>query len=159
MTERASSSRGTKAMRYMKAPFKMLIKVKDMYIRGMIRCSTGMAGMETTMGYPTQLNFPTPESFNVYSRKSTTDDDDFKELVKSASLKIRQGGNGVDVGVKAMNVPPRRSRSVGMPTIKEEGEYDEEFESGDDDADIIMKVNPILSQSRTCVVRNGPSMF
>lgn len=158
MPKRAGS-RGTKAMRYMKAPFKMLIKVKDMYVCGMIRCSTGMASMDTTMGYPTQLSFATPESFNVNSRTSTTGDDDFKELVKSASLKIRPGGNVVDVGVKAVNVPPRRSRSVGMPTIKEEDEYDEEFESGDDDADIIMKVNPILSQSRTCVVRNGPSMF
>ncbi|CAI8583692.1 unnamed protein product [Vicia faba] len=157
MRERASS-KGTKAVRYMKAPLKMLIKVKDMYVRGMIRCSTGMAGMDTTMGYPT-LNFTTPESFNLCSTISTTSDDDFKELVKSASLKIRPGGNNVDVGVKAMNVVPRRSRSVGMPTIKEEDEYEEEFEAGDDDGDIIVKINPLLSQSRSCVIHNGSSMF
>ncbi|CAL5197809.1 unnamed protein product [Lathyrus oleraceus] len=153
MTER-SSSRRTMAVRYMKSPFKMLIKLKDMYVRSMIRCSTGMSAMDTTMGYPMQDNFITPERFKVYSS-----DDDFKELVKTASLKIRPGESGVDVGVKTKNVTPPRSRSVGMPTIKEEDEYDEEFESGDDDADIIMKVSPLLSQSRSCVICNGSNMF
>ncbi|CAK8562535.1 unnamed protein product [Lathyrus sativus] len=158
MTDRASS-RGTKAMRYMKSPFKMLIKVKDMYVRAMIRCSTGMAGMDT--GYPMQHSFIHPESFRVYSTtaSSSSSGDDFKELVKTASLKIRPGGSGVDVGVEAKNVPTPRSRSVGMPTIKEEDEFDEEFVSGYDDGDIIMKVNPLLSQSRSCVIRNGSSMF
>lgn len=158
MTER-SSSRRTKAMRSMKSPFKMFIKLKDMYVRSMIRCSTGMSAMDTTMGYPMQDNFITPERFKVYSTTSTSSDDDFKELVKTASLKIRPGESGVEVGVKTKNVAPPRSRSVGMPTIKEEDEYDEGFESGDDDADIIMKVSPLLSQSRSCVICNGSNMF
>ncbi|CAK8562537.1 unnamed protein product [Lathyrus sativus] len=136
MTNKANS-KGSKLSRYMKAPLRFMIKVRDMYINGMIQCSRDLAYVDhTTMGCPTQF-YSLPRSFSV---NSTTSDEDFKELVRVASRTIRDE-NPVEV--------VSRSRSVGIGRIEEDKVY--EF-GGDDD----IKVKPLLfSRSRSCAIRGS----
>jgi len=143
-------SRGSKLARYMKAPLRFLVKVKDMYVNGMIQCSRDFSYVDpATMGCPTQL-YSFPRSFSVNSTTSTTSDDDFKELVRVASRRIRDE-NRVELGSKAMKVP--RSHSVGIGRIEE----DEVCEFEDDDN---IKVKPLLySRSRSCATRSRANMF
>lgn len=144
-------SKGSKLTRYMKAPLRFLVKLKDMYVNGMIQCSRDFAYVDhATMGCPTQL-YSFPRSFSVNSTTSTTSDDDFKELVRAASLRIRDE-NCVKLGSKAMKVP--RSRSVGIGRIEE----DEVCEFGVDDNIKVDK--PLLySRSRSCAIRSRSNMF
>jgi len=143
-------SKGSKFTKYMKAPLRFLVKVKDMYVNGMIQCSRDFAYVDhATMGCPTQL-YSFPRSFSVSSTTSTTSDDDFKELVRVASLRIRDE-NRVELGKDSLKV--LRSHSVGIGRIEE----DEVCEFEDDDN---IKVKPLLySRSRSCVIRNRVSMF
>ncbi|GAU45426.1 hypothetical protein TSUD_182950 [Trifolium subterraneum] len=147
------SSKGSKLSKYMKAPLRILKKVRDMYVHGMIQCSHDLAYVNhATIGYPTQF-YSLPRSFSV---NSTTSHDDFKELVRAASLKIRDS-NHVELGAEAMKVP--RSHSVGIGRIEEDKVC--EFEDIDDDnGNDDIKVKPLLySRSRSCAIRNGASMF
>jgi hypothetical protein len=143
------SSKGSKLSRYMKAPLRILKKVRDMYVHGMIQCSHGIASVDHAtmgMGCPTHV-YSLPRSFSV---NSTTSNDDFKELVRAASLKIRDD-NRVEMGAEAMKVS--RSCSVGIGRIEEDKVC--EFEDHDD-----IKAKPLLySRSRSCAIRRGESMF
>ncbi|CAL5197810.1 unnamed protein product [Lathyrus oleraceus] len=136
MTNKANS-KGSKLSRYMKAPLRFMIKVRDMYVNGMIQCSRDLAYVDqTAMGCPTQF-YSLPRSFSV---SSTTSDEDFKELVRVASRTVRDE-NLVEV--------VSRSRSVGIGRIDEDKVY--EF-GGDDD----IKVKPLLySRSRSCAIRSS----
>jgi hypothetical protein len=146
-------SRGSKFGSYMKAPLRLLVKVRDVYVRGMIQCSHDLACVD----HATMVMGSYPRSFSANAATSRVSDDDFKELVRTASSRIRSGGNGVELDAeKAVKVPPRRSRSLGMEMIEEE--EDEEHEFGDDRDDITIK--PLLySQSRSCTIRTGSTMF
>ncbi|CAJ2635252.1 unnamed protein product [Trifolium pratense] len=139
-------SKGSKLSRYMKAPLRILKKVRDMYVHGMIQCSHDLAYVDhVTMGCPVQL-YSLPRSYSVNSTTSTTSNDDFKELVRAASLKIRDG-NRVELGAEAMKMP--QSSSVGIGRIEEDKIC--EFEDNDD-----IKVKPLLySQSRKLCYSQG----
>jgi hypothetical protein len=144
------SSKGSKLSRYMKAPLRILKKVRDMYVHGMIQCSHDLAYVDhVTMGCPTQF-YSLPRSFSVNSTTSTTSNDDFKELVRAASIKIRDD-NRDEMVAEAMKVS--RSCSVGIGRIEEDKVC--EFEDHDD-----IKAKPLLySRSRSCAIRRGASMF
>jgi len=142
MTNNKESRRGSKFGKYMRAPLRFLTKVKDMYVRGMIHCSQDLAFVDANMGIPTQI-YNTPNSFS--SATPTINNDDFNELV-TAALRVRSGGNGVELDAEAMKKPPQKSHSVGMERIEEE---DEACEIGDDDDGDIKAKAP---QSRSCAI-------
>ena len=132
MTKQKERRKESKLSRYMKAPLRFLKKARDMYVYGMIECSGQLSYVEASIGCPTGQLCTLPRSFSVGSAtRSTTSDDDFKELVRAASL--RSYGNRVQFGdaaaaaVKKMKM--HRSRSVGIF-----GRIDEEkvCEFGDD---------------------------
>ncbi|KAG5154596.1 hypothetical protein JHK82_012565 [Glycine max] len=132
MTKQKERRKESKLSRYMKAPLRFLKKARDMYVKGMIECSGQLSYVEASIGCPTGQLCTLPRSFSVGSAtRSTTSDDDFKELVRAASL--RSYGNRVQFGdaaaaaVKKMKM--HRSRSVGIF-----GRIDEEkvCEFGDD---------------------------
>ncbi|XP_058752674.1 uncharacterized protein LOC131625862 [Vicia villosa] len=137
MTNKDNSSKGRKLSRYMKAPLRFMIKVKNMYVNGMIQCSRDLAYVDhTAMGCPTQF-YSLPRSFSV---NSTSSDDDFKELVRVASRTLSDENRAELIS---------RSRSVGIGRIEEDKEY--EFGADDD-----IKVKPLLySRSRSCAIRSN----
>ncbi|KAJ1399638.1 hypothetical protein SESBI_30188 [Sesbania bispinosa] len=141
-------SKGSKLMRYMKAPLRFLIKARDMYVQGMIHWSGHLNYVDAAMGCPTGQLATIPRSFSVNSAtRSKASDDDFKELIRAASL--RSYGNRVDLGSEAMKVP--RSRSVGIGRIKE----DEPYDFGDD-----ANVKPLICpRSRSYAIRRGAALF
>lgn len=122
MTNNKESRRESKFAKYMKAPLRLLTKVKDLYVRGMIHCSHDLAFVDANVGIPNSFSSATP----------TTNDHEFNELITAASLRIRSGGNGVELDAEAMKKPPQKSHRVGMERIEEE---DEACEFGDDDDD------------------------
>lgn len=75
--------------RYMKAPIRFLSKAKDMYIQGMTHCSE-FAYVDAAMICPTVPATPVstlPRSFSVGSATSSSGNRDYRDLVRSASVK------------------------------------------------------------------------
>ncbi|CAI8609377.1 unnamed protein product [Vicia faba] len=135
------NSKGRKLSRFMKAPLRLMIKIRNMYVNGMIQCSRDFAYVDhTAMGCPTQF-YSLPRSFSV---NSTTSEDDFKELVRVVSRTISNENRVESVS---------RSRSVGIGKIDEDKVY--EFESDD-----TIKAKPLLySRSRSCAIRSRGTML
>ncbi|KAK7263266.1 hypothetical protein RJT34_30853 [Clitoria ternatea] len=134
----------SKLSRYMKAPLRFLMKARDMYVKGMIKCSGQFAHVDAAMGCPTGQLCTVPRSFSVNSARSSTIDDDFKDLIRAASL--RSYGFPVEFGEKMKKKMPR-SRSVGIGRIDE----DKACDSGDD----VMKAIPdVYPRSRSSAFRS-----
>ncbi|MFS7973683.1 hypothetical protein Hanom_Chr09g00859541 [Helianthus anomalus] len=102
------------AIRVLKAPVKVMCKIRDLYVSSMFRCATGMGG--PTGPYSSGL----PRS---YSTASSRTDDDFIELMRIAS--IRSLGNRLDPEFLRRHqspVPPvvPRSQSAAIGRIDED---------------------------------------
>ncbi|KAI4315089.1 hypothetical protein L6164_027935 [Bauhinia variegata] len=134
----------SKLMRYVKAPMRFLIKARDLYVDSMRQCSTNLAYYDAAMGCPNAgapLVTTLPRSFSVGSTRSTYHTDDFKELVRAAS--VRSCGNRIGSPASAKKSPNTvpRSHSVGIGRIDE----DKPCDFGDD-----VKVNTsIFPRSRS----------
>ncbi|KAM7250872.1 hypothetical protein ACFE04_022755 [Oxalis oulophora] len=97
-------------------PIRILVKARDMYVKSMNGISS--RAYTSSMGFgPDNL----PRSFNVNSVRpvSTSDHDDFSELVRVASVKK-------DLLGQQQNMPTKvpRSRTVAFGRIDEDEEYD-----------------------------------
>lgn len=140
----------------MKAPLRFLKKARDMYVQGMIHCSAQLSNVDAAMGCPTAHPSMLPRSFSVGSAtRSAASDDDFKELIRAASL--RTYGTAFDFGeAAAMKMKMPRSRSVGIGRIDE----DKPCEFGDDEA---IKVRPrpnVYPRSKSYSTRRAaPGLF
>nr|DAD25209.1 TPA_asm: hypothetical protein HUJ06_026673 [Nelumbo nucifera] len=64
-----------------KAPFRILCKTRDFYVRSMTNCTSSYGNV---MGGPAVPIFNLPKSFNVNSSKSR-ENDDLRELIRVAS--------------------------------------------------------------------------
>ncbi|XP_061359050.1 uncharacterized protein LOC133303189 [Gastrolobium bilobum] len=139
----------SKFIRYMKTPFRFLIKVRDMYVQGMIKCSNHLSYVDATMVCPTAQFYAIPRSFSVNSARSSASDVDFKELMRVSSL--RSHGHRAELGEAAVKVS--RCRSVGIGTIDEEEPCDH---FGDD-----IKVKPhVYPRSKSYAIgRGGTGLF
>ncbi|XP_027348484.1 uncharacterized protein LOC113860054 [Abrus precatorius] len=138
MTKQSHRRKESYLSRYMKAPFRFLMKARDMYVRGMIECSTHFSYVNVSMGCPSGQVCTLPRSFSV---NSETNDDDFNELVRAASLK-----SFGDRRQPVIKVP--RSRSVAIGRIDE----DKPCDFGDD----MIKLKPhIYPRSRSYAIRRG----
>ncbi|CAJ1943031.1 unnamed protein product [Sphenostylis stenocarpa] len=153
MTKQKERRKESKLSSYMKAPFRFLKKARDMYVRGMIRCSAQLSNVDAAMGCPTGQLCTLPRSFSVGSAtRATASDDDLKELIRAAS--IRSYGTRFDFGeAAAMKMKMPRSRSVGIGRIDE----DKPCEFVDD----VIKVRPnVYPRSKSYVTRRGgPGLF
>ncbi|KAL1333288.1 hypothetical protein AAHE18_11G089300 [Arachis hypogaea] len=86
-----------KLMRFMKAPFRLLIKARDMYVQGMTDCSASshFAYVDAAMGCPTGQLCPLPRSFSVTSSARSSASDDHDLIMAAASLRRQErSGNG-----------------------------------------------------------------
>ncbi|XP_065875893.1 uncharacterized protein [Euphorbia lathyris] len=118
-----------KLSRLIKAPLKLLVKARDLYI-------IGMGGIGGVIGSPTGLVVNTlPKSYSVNSLKSSNYNDDYRELVRAASARglsnhnkdLLQRQQSKNSRGNNNNMP--RSFSVGIGRIAEEKicDFDDEI--------------------------------
>ncbi|KAL9326843.1 hypothetical protein ACSQ67_007488 [Phaseolus vulgaris] len=155
MTKQKERTKESKLSTYMKAPLRFLKKARDMYVRGMIRCSAQLSHVDAAMGCPTGQLCTLPRSFSVGSAtRSTASDDDFKELIRAASL--RSYGPGFEFGEAAvMKMKMSRSRSAGIGRIDE----DKPCEFGDDAIMVRPRPNVYPRSKSYAISRGGPGLF
>ncbi|GAV57719.1 hypothetical protein CFOL_v3_01255 [Cephalotus follicularis] len=114
-------------IRFLKAPFRILIKARDFYIQSMTECS-GRIGNDSVVGCPTGHVNNLPKTFSVSSTKSSRSDEDLRELMRIAST--RPGlSNKIQLDVLQKLQPPTtgvkdvpRSHSVAIGKIDEDKE-------------------------------------
>ena len=116
-----------------------------MYVLGMTECSGHFTYVDAAMVCPTGQLCALPRSFSVTSARSSASDDDFKELVRVASLRS-QNGNNDRVEHLSMKLP--RSRSVAIGRIDE----DKPCDFVGDDVEVKQRVCP---RSRSYAARRG----
>ncbi|XP_020229633.1 uncharacterized protein LOC109810559 [Cajanus cajan] len=147
MTKKKERRKESKLRSYLKAPLRFLTKARDMYVRGMIDCSGQLSYVDASMGCPTAHLSTVPRSFSVNSASS---EDDFKDLVRAASL--RSYGHHFHFDEAAIKMP--RSRSAGIGRIDE----NKPCEFGHDD---VIKVRPnIYPRSKSYAIhRGGAGLF
>ncbi|KAL2322856.1 hypothetical protein Fmac_027235 [Flemingia macrophylla] len=104
-----------KLRRYLKAPLRFLRKARDMYVRGMVETSAHFSYLEASVGFPTGPVFTVPTNFNVNSPSSQ---EDFKELVRAAS--VGTSSSPFDFGEEAQIIRVPRCRSMEIGTIHED---------------------------------------
>ncbi|XP_010647287.2 uncharacterized protein LOC104878482 [Vitis vinifera] len=151
------ANKGSKLSRCMKAPFKILACVRDLYIRSMTEFA-GRVSYGSAMGCPTAQVSSLPKSFSVSSSKSSGDQD-LSELIKVASARSLSNKIELDLlrrqpssksPVTGTNVVPR-SMSVGIGRIDE----DKPCEFGED-----IKVNTdAFPRSRSYAVSKKTGIF
>ncbi|XP_050365455.1 uncharacterized protein LOC126783979 [Argentina anserina] len=151
------SSKGSRFIRFMKAPIRVLIKARDFYIKSMAECSTRLDYGGMAMGCPTaQVPSALPRSFSTSSvdSSSSRNNDDYRELMRAASARstLAYSKNMEDLGRKQQihsttggnNEMMNRSRSVGIGRIDE----DKACEFGED-----VKVNKnMFPRSRSSAI-------
>lgn len=132
------ASKQSKLSKFIKSPIRILIKARDIYIKSMSECSDRL-GYGTVMGCPTgQVVNTLPKSFSVNSTKSSSHDDDYRELLRAASTRGLNSRVQLDVlqrqqSRKSLNTTAAthmpRSHSVGIGRIDEEKacEFEDDF--------------------------------
>lgn len=144
----------------MKAPIRILIKLRDLYIQGMNECS-GRLDYGMAMGCPTPQISTLPKSFSTNSARSTNNDD-FRELMRAASTRSQANKAQWDLPRKqqpakspATTRPNNfsRSRSVGFGRIDE----DKPCDFGEDD--IKVNTDHVYPRSRSYAVNMRTRVF
>ncbi|KAF7828605.1 Uncharacterized conserved protein UCP031279 [Senna tora] len=127
------NSKESRLSRCMKAPIRFLSKARDFYIHGMTECSGRFAYVDAAMGCPAGQLSALPRSFSLSSSTRSTSADDYKDLVRAASMRrTYNNGNGHPLDFDRLRRPPPqtvpRSRSVAIGRIDE----DKPCDFGDD---------------------------
>ncbi|KAK8673079.1 hypothetical protein V6N13_111435 [Hibiscus sabdariffa] len=112
----------SKLGRYLKAPIRILIMARDLYIESMAEYSERVS-FGTLMGCPTGQVNGLSRSYSVGSKKSINRDDDLRELIRAAST--RSSRNKVQLEHQGR-------RSVGIGRIDEDKpcEFEDEVYTG-----------------------------
>ncbi|WOK99597.1 hypothetical protein Cni_G08309 [Canna indica] len=104
----------------LKAPFRMLSRARDLYVRSMTSCAGRIEHLGPQLAYPTL-----PRSFSTHSAGATSADEDLRELIRVASLK-RSRSLGLATATPPPPSPLRapaavpRSQSVAVGRIDED---------------------------------------
>ncbi|XP_040999185.1 uncharacterized protein LOC121244987 [Juglans microcarpa x Juglans regia] len=127
-----AANKDTRLSRYLKAPIRILIKIREFYVQGMTELS-GRFEYGTAMGCPTPQIATLPKSFSTNSSRSSNNNEDFRELMRAAStrglgnkvqadLLRRQQAVGNSPATHASSAPGNvfRSRSVAFGRIDED---------------------------------------
>ncbi|CAL9203986.1 uncharacterized protein LOC135631562 [Musa acuminata AAA Group] len=97
--------RGNKLMRYIKAPYRALLRARDLYVNSMAGCA-GRAQRG-----PTIIAMPRAQSRSFHRPQMSSGEDDINELIRDASRSRLRSVEGAAVP---------RSRSVAAMTIHED---------------------------------------
>ncbi|WCJ35595.1 hypothetical protein M5689_016841 [Euphorbia peplus] len=103
-----------KIMKIVTLPVKILGKARDLYVKSMTSCASS-ASCSHTMSLP---NGHLPKSYSVSSSVSSNhDSDDFRDLIRAASVRSMGHKNEIDMllhEVRQNSKPLPKSCSVGM---------------------------------------------
>ncbi|CAL9104693.1 unnamed protein product [Musa textilis] len=121
MSDRNSSSGGSRLRRWLKAPVSMLSRACDCYVRCMTSCAGGVQH-GGALGYPTAAPLP---------RTSSSGDDDLRDLIRANS--VSRMGEELKWALPQPTVPPK-SQSVAMGRIEEHQpcEFEDDVKLGSD---------------------------
>ncbi|KAK4745646.1 hypothetical protein SAY87_011958 [Trapa incisa] len=115
---RPTKSHQSMFVRFVKAPVRALSRARDFYVRSMGSCAS-------TGGYGSAGN-PLPRSFSSAGSARLDDSDDFRELLRAASMKSL-GNDPLEALLKELKSAPKptaskmsKSCSVSMGRIDEE---------------------------------------
>lgn len=140
----------------MKAPLRVLCRARDLYIRSMTSCAgsieRGGGIAAASLGYAPPFA-DLPRSFSLQSRRSSSADEDLRELVRVASLsRARSLGLGTAPTAPPAVVP--RSQSVAVGRIDEDKPC---YDFGD----AKLGADLLLPRSRSCAAgaKKSPRMF
>lgn len=115
------TSKESKLSRYMKAPIRFLSKARDLYLQSMNLCSTHLAYVDVAIGCPAiQPVAALPRSFSVGSATSSSATDDYRDLLRAASVRTYKPPPSSPPARPAERTPVSRSRSIGIGRIDEE---------------------------------------
>lgn len=114
---KGSSSAAGRWGRCLRAPFRVLSSVRDLYIKGMNGCAGRVQYGAAAVAYPSFAEFRGSSSFN--SARSSTSDEDLRDLIRAASRR---------------EMPVRRSQSVVVGRIDEDApcEFKDDVKLGND---------------------------
>ncbi|KAL4271494.1 hypothetical protein GQ457_13G009230 [Hibiscus cannabinus] len=151
-----------KFVRFITIPFRALGKARDLYVRSMTSCAAGVSFGQggAAPDYAGQL----PRSFSESSAASSYANEDFRDLIRAASVRSLGHRNEVEMflqeQMKAAKGLPKSS-SVGMGRIDE----DKPFESEEknqlhhlDNNTITMKQDSLFKRSKTYAVTKRSSV-
>ncbi|KAK2631675.1 hypothetical protein EUGRSUZ_L02595 [Eucalyptus grandis] len=156
-TKKNASKEATKLSKLLKAPIRILTKARDFYVRSLTDCS-GHIGYGSVMGCPTGQINTLPRSFSVSLTESgsANADEDYRELVRLASLRSLSSRVGSDLTrtehvagqspMAATNNKMPRSFSTGIGRIDE----DKPCEFGED---AMVKADVYTRSRSTCLGR------
>ncbi|XP_039157540.1 uncharacterized protein LOC104418428 [Eucalyptus grandis] len=156
-TKKNASKEATKLSKLLKAPIRILTKARDFYVRSLTDCS-GHIGYGSVMGCPTGQINTLPRSFSVSLTESgsANADEDYRELVRLASLRSLSSRVGSDLTrtehvagqspMAATNNKMPRSFSTGIGRIDE----DKPCEFGED---AMVKADVYTRSRSTCLRR------
>ncbi|XP_010273200.1 PREDICTED: uncharacterized protein LOC104608813 [Nelumbo nucifera] len=149
----------SKLGRCIKAPFRILCKARDFYVRSMTNCANSYGNV---MGGPAVPISDLPKSFSVNSSRSR-EDDDLRELIRAASRRSLE--NHIEMELRQqleqqqqqqqqqqMHGKVPRSFSVGIGRIDEDKPCD--FSQ-----DFKVKTDLRYPRSRSYAVTKRPGMF
>ncbi|KAG6644371.1 hypothetical protein I3843_08G051700 [Carya illinoinensis] len=116
-----SKGNQNKFVRFITTPIRILGKARDVYVRSITDCATGVRYGQSTGG-PTAL----PKSFSVSSTRSNNDEE-LRELIRAASVRTLIERIDMEMIMKqqaggSKGLP--KSCSVGMGRIDEDGPCD-----------------------------------
>ncbi|KAF9621134.1 hypothetical protein IFM89_016628 [Coptis chinensis] len=124
-------------IRCVKAPFRILGRARDFYVRSLTDCSGRMSEASVIVGYPGGSVNIVPRSFSVNSSRSN-DDEDIKELMRAASQrglreKLEMEIQQLQQLSKKTDALPR-SRTVAIGRIDEDKpcDFDEDLKTKPD---------------------------
>lgn len=153
-----ASKESSKFTRCIKAPIRILTRARDFYIKSMSDCAANVStyGSVSVIGCPTpQVPSSLPKSFSVGSSATSSNDDDFSELMRVASTRslgkkieleaFRQQQSRKQLPMGGIAVVPR-SHTVAIGRIDE----DKACEFGED---IKLKTD-VYPRSRSHAVTN-----
>ncbi|KAF9668461.1 hypothetical protein SADUNF_Sadunf14G0006000 [Salix dunnii] len=98
----------SKFMRVITIPLRVLCKARDVYVKSMIDCSTGMRYGPSMVSRAGQ-HPPLPRSFSV-SPSNSGDGEDYRELVRAASSRSLGHSNEIEMYMQLL----RQQRSSAM---------------------------------------------
>ncbi|KAK8649050.1 hypothetical protein V6N13_129788 [Hibiscus sabdariffa] len=150
-----------KFVRFITIPFRALGKARDLYVRSMTSCAAGVSFGQggAAPDYAGQL----PRSFSESSAASSYANEDFRDLIRAASVRSLGHRNEVEMflqeqlkQMKAAKGLPKSS-SVGMGRIDEDKPFETEEKNVDNNT-ITMKQDSLFKRSKTYAVTKRSSV-
>ncbi|KAK8973874.1 hypothetical protein V6N11_013031 [Hibiscus sabdariffa] len=148
-------SRESKLSRYVKAPIRILMKARDLYIKSMTEYSERIS-FGTVMGCSTGQVNGLSRCYSVGTTKSRNGDDDLRELIRAASTRSLRNKARLDLHGKQ---PGRRYPTTGANQGVGIGRIDEDKPCEFEDEDHIKVKAGVFPRSRSCAVTKKKTVF